>query len=433
MTRNILVIDGNSIMNRAFYGIRPLTNKDGLQTNAVYGTVNIILKHLENLKPDFGVVAFDLKAPTFRHKMYTEYKAGRHAMPEELAVQIPYVKRVCELLGFKVLSLEGYEADDIIGTIAQYACKEKDLFSYVLTGDRDSLQLISDDVNVLLAGNNETVWYDKQAFTAKYGVTPDTFVDVKALMGDASDNIPGVAGVGEKTALKLISEFGSLDGIYENINSDSIAKGVRAKLENDRDRAYLSQKLAQIDCNVPLGIDLDSIEYKGFNSKELLKLFTELEFGALIKRLGLDSVDDNGSPHASAAEFSNLPTTLENMIKSVNRSQCAAFTLTAKGELTDIALSTDGSVNLTCSVPVDKCEAFLNEHSKKFIVYDSKMIFNSTGIDPMTKFMFDIKLGAYVADSSVGKYELERLSLKYLGESYSGDADNAAIIYKLYA
>ena len=433
MTRKILVIDGNSILNRAFYGIRPLTNKDGLQTNAVYGMVNIILKHLESVKPDYAAVAFDLKAPTFRHKMFSEYKAGRHAMPNELAVQLPYAKRVCELLGLKVISLEGYEADDIIGTIAEYANRSDDILSYVLTGDRDSLQLIRDNINVLLAGNNDTVKYDRTAFNEKYGVEPETFVDVKALMGDTSDNIPGVAGIGEKTALKLISDFGSLDKVYENIDSDKIAKGVRTKLTDGRDSAYLSQRLAKIDCNVPIEESLDLIEYKGFDKSGLLELFTELEFGALIKRLGLDEAsvtDAEASVNQSA--YSEKKSTLEEIRQILTESKIAALAINRADANFILAISNNGVENHTCNADKADCESIITEFAEKLIVYDSKNIFNITDIDPLTKFGFDIKLAAYVADSSVGKYELDRLALKYLGENYTGDEFNAALIFKLY-
>ena len=193
--KKLLVIDGNSILNRAFYGIRLLTNKNGLYTNAVYGMANIIEKQISSLKPDYCVVAFDLKAPTFRHKMYGEYKANRKGMPEELAVQLPYAKKCMEYMGAKVVSIEGFEADDILGTFAKTAAAQG-IEAYILTGDRDSLQLIDDNVKVLLVKTKETICFDKNLFFETYGVTSEQFVDVKALMGDSSDNIPGVPGIG---------------------------------------------------------------------------------------------------------------------------------------------------------------------------------------------------------------------------------------------
>ena len=195
MKKKLLAVDGNSILNRAFYGIRPLTTKDGFCTNALYGVVTMIMRQVESLSPDYCAVAFDLKAPTFRHKMYDAYKAGRKPMPEELAMQLPVAKELLVALGFTVLEQAGYEADDILGTLASL-CEREDCEAYLLTGDRDSLQLISNQVHVLLATNTETIDMNEEAFFAKYGVRSSQFVDVKALMGDSSDNIPGVAGIG---------------------------------------------------------------------------------------------------------------------------------------------------------------------------------------------------------------------------------------------
>ena len=198
--KKILVIDGNSIINRAFYGIRILTTKGGKYTNAIYGTVNMISKQLEAIKPDYCAVAFDVKHPTFRHEMYEGYKAGRNPTPPELLSQFADAKECLTLMGIKVLELPGWEADDIQGTIAKMAHDKKDVESYVLSGDRDLLQLIDDKVTVLLATNNDTLTMKREEFVAKYAIEPELFVDMKALMGDSSDNIPGVAGVGEKTA-----------------------------------------------------------------------------------------------------------------------------------------------------------------------------------------------------------------------------------------
>ena len=208
--KKLLCIDGNSILNRAYYGIRMLTNRDGFPTNALFGMVNILSKQIEALEPDYAAIAYDLKAPTFRHRMYDAYKAGRRAMPDELAQQMPVSRDFAAMLGLHILSREGYEADDILGTLARMAEESGDCTAYLLTGDRDALQLISPRVHVLLAGNNETTDMDEAAFTARYGITPDRFVDVKALMGDTSDNIPGVPGIGEKGACKLVQTWATV-------------------------------------------------------------------------------------------------------------------------------------------------------------------------------------------------------------------------------
>ncbi len=311
--KRILVVDGNSILNRAFYGIRPLTTKEGIHTNAVYGMITMLKKQLDAYTPDVCAVAFDRKEPTFRHKAYAEYKAGRHASPDELRMQFPYAKDCLSAMGFTVLEQPGYEADDILGTLSR-AANDAGWDAYLLTGDRDALQLIGEHVTVLLATNKDTVVFDPAHFTEEYGVTSAQFVDVKALMGDTSDNIPGVSGVGEKTALKLISEYGSLDALYENLEDKNIAKGVRAKLSADRDNAFFSRMLATIVRDAPLDTPFSALPTMAEKEDRpaLLSLFVKLEFSALIKRLGLEDVsvtaaaaDTQGSGNDAPAAFPN--------------------------------------------------------------------------------------------------------------------------------
>ena len=289
--KKILVIDGNSIINRAFYGVRPLTTKSGKNTNAIFGMLNIVKKHLDKLHPDYAVVAFDLKAPTFRHKMFDAYKAGRHPTPPELLEQFDDAKECLRYLGFHVMTLEGYEADDIQGTVASLAKTVPDTESYILTGDRDLLQLISDRITVLLATNTETVAMHREQFVEKYGIEPEYFVEMKALMGDSSDNIPGVRGIGEKTAANLIREFHTLEGIYESIEDKRITKGVREKLLADRDNAFLSRALARIDTNAPIDCNLSELSYLGISKGELYQKFIELELNSLIAKFDLHSDD----------------------------------------------------------------------------------------------------------------------------------------------
>ncbi len=289
--KKILVIDGNSIINRAFYGVRALTTKSGKPTNAIFGMISIISRQLAELKPDYAAVAFDLKAPTFRHKMYPEYKAGRNPTPEELLVQFPEAKECLSLMGLHILELPGYEADDLQGTVAGLAHTAEDTKSYILSGDRDLLQLIDDKISVLLATNVETKQMGEAEFTLEYGIPPTAFIDMKALMGDSSDNIPGVRGIGKKTAANLISTFGSLDGIYENIDDPRITKSVREKLICDKESAYLSKQLATIITNAPIDRTLDSLSYCGFNKGGLYKKFVELELNSFITKFGLKSTD----------------------------------------------------------------------------------------------------------------------------------------------
>ena len=250
----LLALDGNSILNRAFYGIKLLTTKDGRFTNGIYGFLTILLRLLEETKPDAVAIAFDVKAPTFRHEMYDGYKANRKGMPPELAQQLQPLKDLLNALGYKTLEAPGWEADDILGTLA--ANCTKDDFCYIATGDRDSLQLVRDNVNVLLAstkmGRPQSVCYDNAKIKEDYSVTPEQMIDIKALMGDASDCIPGVAGIGQKTAQDLISRFGSIDYIYENLDTIDVKKGVHDKLEADKDKAYLSRDLGTIRTNAPI-------------------------------------------------------------------------------------------------------------------------------------------------------------------------------------
>ena len=230
--KTLLAVDGNSILNRAFYGIRPLTTRDGFPTNALYGMANMLMRQLSDLSPDRCAVAFDLKAPTFRHKKYDGYKAGRKPMPEELAKQLPVAHELCRALGFSVIETEGYEADDILGTLSAMGEADGDTRVFIFTGDRDSLQLISGKTSVVLATNKENILFDEARFLAEYGVPSSVFVDVKAIMGDSSDNIPGVPGIGEKGAVKLIAQFGSLDGVYGGYSTagSGVTPSVAAKL-----------------------------------------------------------------------------------------------------------------------------------------------------------------------------------------------------------
>lgn len=286
----LLVLDGNSIINRAFYGIKLLSTKSGIYTNAVYGFLNILLKLKEISQPDAIGVAFDVHAPTFRHKKYDEYKAGRHAMPDELRMQMPILKDILKSLGIKTVECEGWEADDILGTLAQ-ACRSAGNECFIATGDRDSLQLAHGGVKVLLAhtkaGRPVTDIYDENTVMEEYGVTPAELIQVKALQGDSSDNIPGVAGVGAKTALDLIQRFHNIDYIYENLDEIDIKKGVREKLARDKDKAYLSLDLGTIRTNAPVDTDINSY-IPGDNSGAAMML-AKYELYSLIDKFGLNA------------------------------------------------------------------------------------------------------------------------------------------------
>ena len=297
----LLAVDGNSIINRAFYGVKPLTTRDGQFTNAIFGFLNILFKIKEETHPDMVVFAFDLRAPTFRHKMYSGYKAQRKGMPEELAQQMEPLKQILCLMGYPMLSIEGFEADDILGTLAA-KCRENGDECVIATGDRDSFQLVGDGVTVRLAvtkmGQSAAEIIDTAAINERYGISPRQLIDVKSLMGDSSDNIPGVAGIGEKTALTLIQNFSSLDGVYQNIDDPVIKKGVREKLLKDKEMAYQSRALAEINCAVPLGIELSALAPLEMHRDELYHLLDKLELRSMIAKLSLS---------APAAEASKTP------------------------------------------------------------------------------------------------------------------------------
>ena len=274
----LLILDSNSLLNRAFYAIPELTNSEGIHTNAVYGFVNMLFKMRDELKPDYIVAAFDKKGPTFRHKEYQEYKAGRKKMPPELAEQFPIVKEILNLLSITIYELEGFEADDIIGSLSKYA-EKNNIEVFIVTGDKDALQLASDNINVIITkkGVSETAIYNYNSFIEEFGVTPTQFIDVKGLMGDKSDNIPGVPGIGEKTAYKLIQTYGSIEEVLNNIDNIS-GKKVKDNLETYKEQAIFSKKLATIMTEVPIDFDLDDIKnQESFNKDGLKKMFFKLQ------------------------------------------------------------------------------------------------------------------------------------------------------------
>ena len=310
--KKLLVVDGNSILNRAFYGVRPLTTRDGRNTNAIFGFINMLYKQLTDLEPDYAAIAFDLKAPTFRHKACDYYKATRKGMPEELAEQLEPAKNIARLMGFHELSLEGYEADDILGTLSMLS--DKNTHAYLMTGDRDSYQLITDTTSVLYVSTKETTICGKEKIAELYGgLAPHDLIDVKALMGDTSDNIPGVPGIGEKTAVSLIARFGSLDGVYAALGEGNpeIKGAVKTKLENGKDSAYESRFLAEICKTVPLGLTLDDLAYTGMDAAGLLPVCRDLELNSIISRLKLEELA--GKAQKAADNLSLFDTPVESL------------------------------------------------------------------------------------------------------------------------
>lgn len=431
--KTLLIVDGNSIINRAYYGIRPLTTKEGIYTNAVYGMITILQKQLDIIKPDYCAMAFDLHEPTFRHKAYDAYKAGRHATPDELRMQFPYAKEVARAMGFAVLSQPGYEADDILGTLSREA-NAAGCHAYCLTGDRDSLQLIDVGTTVLLATNKETVTFDRERFIAEYGVAPEQFVDVKALMGDSSDNIPGVAGVGEKTALKLISEYGSLDALYDGLSEKDIPKGTKAKLEAGKESAYFSKMLATIVRDAPLDVPFSSLSEKTEceDRHALRDLFVKLEFSALIRRMGLESLDEAPRAESAACENeSGAVYTVEAPTEITAEGLCAL----ACDEPAAIAVEGERlyvkTVNapLLCNDTPASWKPYLEDTDRTFYVHDAKALYHT--LDALgiacAEVAFDTMLAGYMLSPTESDYALQRLSVQYLGRAVSCENAQVAV------
>lgn len=399
----LLVLDGNSIANRAFYGIKLLTTKDGRYTNAIYGFMNILLNLLRDNDPDEVAVAFDLKAPTFRHKMYSGYKATRHGMPQELADQMPVLKELLADLGFAMVSLEGYEADDLLGTLSAAAAARGD-DCLIATGDRDSLQLVNEHVTVLLAatrmGRSETVVMDEAAVEEKYGVKPRQLIEVKSLMGDTSDNIPGVPGVGEKTALDLIQRFESLDGVYEHIDDKAIKPGVRAKLAANEPSARMSRELAEICCTAPIPTEAGAYKRTAGDPAAAAALLAELEMHSMADRLGLDQAA------AAPAAAADLPEVKPALLSAALSGRLCM----AKGENGWFAVQ-GGNVWTV----EDAALPALLEGEAELWVFDAKPLYRialEAGGEGKA-IRFDAKLAAYLLNPAASDYQAQQLEAEY--------------------
>lgn len=425
--KKLLIVDGNSIMNRAFYGVRPLVTRTGIHTNAVYGYLNILKKHLDAIKPDYVAVAFDLKAPTFRHKMFDEYKAGRHATPDELLSQIPIIKEATALLGIKTVSLEGFEADDILGTLSSTFEGE----SFVVTGDRDSFQLVSDKTTVILASTGEDVTYTPKEIEEKYSLPPKKLIDVKALAGDSSDNIPGVAGIGEKTAIKLILEAESLEGIYEKLDSGElkVSESVKNKLINGRESAFLSKKLAEICLTVEGLPSPQELELGKQDDTALRELFVKLEFTKMMSRFGLDQTAPVEKAVADGDQMSfDMLEEEASEIKKVSESEFIALLPDEKVPLdlidNDFYYAHKGEI-YSCPVSKDLIKAM---SGKQLCLFDSKAFWLKTGelFEELDESLvaFDIQLASYV-DNPDSRGDFARIVMSYLSKSVSPSAESS--------
>ena len=416
----LLILDGNSVINRAFYGVKPLTTREGLFTHAVYGFLNILERMEKEEQPEAICVSFDLHGPTFRHLRYDGYKATRHGMPEELAMQMPVMKDVLRAMNIPIYECQGWEADDVIGTVGRI-CSNNDWECVIVTGDRDSLQLIDENVHVKLVvtkgGQTGATLYTKEVFEEEYGFEPKKLIDLKALMGDSSDNIPGVAGIGPKTAKDLLAKFGSLDGVYENIDDKSIRPKLREKLINDRENAYLSYELATIVPNAPIDFEPRDAIVQPYNRPALYQLFQKLEFVRLIDKYGLRGAEQEGVQKESASPRKEL-SKLEQLPEKMD--VCAVY------------FAGDGSMGVACEegvctlTPMEVQMGSFSLGDAALILHDSKTTMHRLddfGIG-YGSCRFDTALAAYDLNPSQSDYPVSKLATNFLGVTVD-DEDSA--------
>ncbi len=433
----LVVIDGNSIVNRAFYGImgsRMLQTADGTYTNAVYGFLAILFKLLEETKPDYLAVAFDLKAPTARHKLYEGYKATRKGMPNELAAQMPILKNILNAMNITIIEKEGYEADDILGTLSVIGEKQG-LEVILLTGDRDAFQLATDKVTIQIprtkAGKTETENFDRNKVLEVYGVEPKQLIEVKGLQGDTSDNIPGVPGIGEKTALSLIKKYKSIDELYKCIdeNQDDLKGKQREKIIENRDLAFLSRTLGTINISSPIDKTIDDLKIKDWDKEKVLEIFKDLRFNRYIERFNLTEAQENKEKKDTfkIEEINNEK--LVDILKEVENRGVLYFFLEFKDDEKSIinknvkAISIyDKEKNIVYydivhDIKILK-EVFENKNVLKcgFDLREDYIILKENGINP-ENFMFDVKVAGYLLNSTTNQYTLNDLMKNYLNQN----------------
>ncbi|MCI2201846.1 5'-3' exonuclease H3TH domain-containing protein, partial [Clostridium sp.] len=433
----LLILDGHSLMNRAFYALPELTNDEGLHTNAVYGFVNMLLKMKEEMSPDYIVCTFDRSVPTFRHEKYGEYKAGRKKMPLELSEQFPVLKEILKLLSIDTFEIDGFEADDIMGTLSSFA-EGRGIEVYIVTGDRDLLQLASDKINIVITkkGITEKEIYDRNRMLEDYGITPDQFIDVKGLMGDSSDNIPGVPGIGEKTAFKLIKEYKNLENVLQNIDNIK-GKKLKENLKEYSEQAVFSKKLATIVKDVPIEINLDSIKSKdSYNVPGLRDLFEKLQFKSLMNKIpGFKELEDKSSKIEVNVEnvddidkFRNLVglveeaggneilyinfTTSKEQIYSESYIDRIFIRFSGHNYVVSIKSILDED-NKSAGKLLHKLFSKINIEKVGYNVKTAYSILYKMGID-LQSVIFDIKIAAYILNPS------DNLDLKSIIKKYAG-------------
>ena len=433
----LMILDGNSIVNRAYYGVRPLNAPDGTPTNAIYGFVAILQRLLEEQQPQAVCVSFDLKAPTFRHQQYEAYKAQRKGMPEELAAQMPILKEVLDAMGIRRYELEGFEADDILGTAAAI-CEKSGWDCVIVTGDKDSLQLITDTTSVCNVktrmGQTETVLYTPERFQEEYGFAPPLMVDLKALMGDSSDNIPGVPGVGEKTAMDLVQRYGEIKNIYENLDSLEIKEGVRKKLAQGRESAEMSYWLATIIRDVPLDFKPEDNLWDKNYTGALYGIFKRLGFNKFIEKWGLkesgEAAISEEQSHLPRRELSSTEE-IDALIEAINAAeQIAVYPLEGldRIEVCDGKTVYDAAWN-RCGEGYDRLLSVVFSPEIKKTGHNVKDLMGLLLKEGLSTegFVFDTALAAYLLDATESDYALERISVRYTGAEAAG----AEAVFKL--
>ena len=432
LEEKMIIIDGNSLINRAYYAMPLLNTKSGVFTNAVYGFVNMLYRVLEDYQPDYIAVAFDRKAPTFRHLEFEPYKAGRKKMPPELAQQIPILKNVLDAFQIYQIEIDGFEADDLIGTLARY-CENKNVRSFIVTGDKDALQLVSSKVQVLITkkGISSLEIYDEQAVIETYGITPEQFIDLKGLMGDKSDNIPGVPGIGEKTGTKLIREFNSIENLLQNLDQVS-SSATRKKLEEYAQQAILSKRLATIVTDVPVELSIEKMRYREPNYDKLFSLFRELEFYSL-----LDRIDKNKQKEDVAAEKTEKKMIivdsddgLDTVKEKIKKAGFFYFKIFYDGEM--VGSYTIAGVSLLID---EETHCFFDVRDDSHKIQYLKDIFEDPDIKKyghqikqdilalkcleisVKNISFDTAIAAYLIDPTRNTYEISSIAAEYLGKT----------------
>lgn len=433
-----IFIDGNSLLHRAFYALpTTMKTKDGRYTNAVYGFINMLLTLTSNYNPQYLAVAFDVKKHTFRNEIYSEYKAGRRSTPPELISQFPLIREVLTNLGVKYIELEGYEGDDILGTLSLRA-KQEGIFTYLVTGDKDALQLISDHCHILMTkkGVSEIEEYSEEHLKEVYGLVPKQIIDLKGLMGDSSDNIPGVAGVGEKTALKLLSQFDSVEELYQNIEKLPKNK-LYEKLVNDKENAFLSKELATIKTDVPVFVDINELAFSGFKENMLIDTLTDLEFTSLIRRMGFKTPP---KPSLKTITLKNLDEIDAVVDKLYNKGVFSFYLEGTKAYFGDGVTEYEAEfTNDLFGEGIDEQSAF-QAFSRLFAAADVKLYLHSAktlyhilmnyGVK-CNCLVHDTEIAAYVLNPTRRKFDLSELKREYDISGYSSAIFQIAKIQRI--